>query len=150
MSRFRLVEKGLIAPPALQVKGKAAFNRSGSANSSSKLGSDGRSLGRSSDSSSDLGGARGNSKAGQQQDKLVSLHESLAAELREKLKSQAVMTSSSGGEKKAPSTSLAASAPRHAPLLLPPKDYDTVHRNRYGKDTPAFVLFSNLTQFLLP
>ena len=117
----RLVEKGLLPPNPHGSKVKQLFNRTGSASSSSKMGSDGRSLGRSSDSSSDLGGNNKSSAA--TQDKLVSLHESLAAELREKLKPVKGGTSAAvvagGGVQE-----------RHAPLLLPPKDYDTMHRNR--------------------
>lgn len=102
----RLVEKGLLPK----------FHRVGSVgNASSKMGSDGRSLGRSSDSGgSDLNPTISAHPAlpaaGGGDAKLVSLHDSLAAELREKL-----------------SKKKAAAA---GPLLLPPKDYDTMHRGR--------------------
>ena len=102
----RLVEKGLLLPLDCGGPSKAAskFPRGGSgSNASSKIGSDGRSLGRSSDS----GGSELNPSG--PPEKLVTLYDSLAAELREKL--------NGGGGK-------------HAPLLLPPRDYDTVHRGR--------------------
>ncbi len=79
----RLAEKGLL--------------RSSSA--ASKVGSDGRSLGRSSDDSSEL------SSPAASKPSLVNLHECLAAELRQKFCQK-------------------------SPLLLPPKDYDTVHRTK--------------------
>ena len=84
----RLQEKGLL-------------HRNASNAGSSKLGSDGRSLGRGSDSGagSDKGSQLNTSE------KIASMYDSLAAELREKL----------GGKQ---------------PLLLPPRDYDTVHRSR--------------------
>ena len=84
----RLQEKGLL-------------QRNASNAGSSKLGSDGRSLGRGSDSGagSDKGSQLNTS------DKVASMYDSLAAELREKL----------GGKQ---------------PLLLPPRDYDTVNRGR--------------------
>ncbi|XP_046385634.1 serine/arginine repetitive matrix protein 1 [Ischnura elegans] len=53
------------------------------------------------------GGVGGNA------DRITSLYDSLAAELREKLGE----VGSGGGGKK-----------RHGPILLPPRDYDTVHR----------------------
>ena len=96
----RLVEKGLL--PTRNSNGK--FVRAGSSHSSaggSKLGSDGRSLGRSSDS----GGSELNPSG--PPDKLVTLYDSLAAELREKLNNP---------------------QNKHPPLLLPPRDYDTMHR----------------------
>eukprot|EP00095_Tigriopus_kingsejongensis_P002150 snap_masked-scaffold248_size238799-processed-gene-0.8 protein:Tk02150 transcript:snap_masked-scaffold248_size238799-processed-gene-0.8-mRNA-1 annotation:"hypothetical protein L798_05970" len=95
----KLVEKGLLAGPS---RGNDKFKRTGS--SSSKIGSDGRSLGRSSDS----GGSELNPNAPVHPDKLVTLYDSLAAELREKLNSKG----------------------KHAPLLLPPRDYDTMHRSK--------------------
>ena len=84
----RLQEKGLL-------------HRHASSAGSSKLGSDGRSLGRESDSGA--GSDKGSQLAGG--DKIASMYDNLAAELREKL----------GGKQ---------------PLLLPPRDYDTVHRSR--------------------
>ena len=82
----RLQEKGLL-------------QRNASNAGSSKLGSDGRSLGRGSDSGA------GSDKGSQlnPSEKIANMYDSLAAELREKL----------GGKQ---------------PLLLPPRDYDTVHR----------------------
>ncbi len=79
-------------------------------------------MGRCSDSSSELGHNNNNNRnnsasPNNQQDKLVSLHESLAAELRQKLKP-------------AQNSNSKASASSKQPLLLPPKDYDTVHRQR--------------------
>ena len=84
----RLQEKGLL-------------QRNSSSAGSSKLGSDGRSLGRGSDSGA------GSDKGSQLQpsEKIASMYDSLAAELREKL----------GGKQ---------------PLLLPPRDYGTVNRGR--------------------
>lgn len=92
----RLAEKGLLSSSGH----KSKFSRSNSANSSAKLGSDGRSVGRSSDS--DCGGGL------PPRDRLVTLYDSLAAELREKL----------------------ANKGAHPPLLLPPRDYDTIHRGK--------------------
>jgi len=84
----RLAEKGLL-------------QRNASSAGSSKLGSDGRSLGRGSDSGA------GSDKGSQlnPSDKIATMYDSLAAELREKL----------GGNQ---------------PILLPPRDYDTVHRSK--------------------
>ena len=84
----RLQEKGLL-------------QRNSSSAGSSKLGSDGRSLGRGSDSGA------GSDKGSQlnPSEKIATMYDSLAAELREKL----------GGRQ---------------PLLLPPRDYDTVHRSK--------------------
>lgn len=84
----RLAEKGLL-------------QRNTSSAGSSKLGSDGRSLGRGSDSGA------GSDKGSQlnPSEKIATMYDSLAAELREKL----------GGKQ---------------PLLLPPRDYDTVHRSK--------------------
>ena len=84
----RLQEKGLL-------------HRHVSNAGSSKLGSDGRSLGRESDSGA--GSDKGSNLA--PGDKIASMYDNLAAELREKL----------GGKQ---------------PLLLPPRDYDTMHRSR--------------------
>ena len=91
----RLQEKGLL-------------HRNVSNAGSSKLGSDGRSLGRESDSGA--GSDKGSQLAGQpgsQQasERIASMYDNLAAELREKLAGK-------------------------APLLLPPRDYDTVNRTR--------------------
>ncbi|XP_047097908.1 zinc finger protein 503 [Schistocerca piceifrons] len=74
-------------------------------------GSDGRS---SSTRESDSSGS-----SGQGQDRIASLYDSLAAELRAKLGSGGGAGGGVGG----------GGAPR-APLLLPPRDYDTVHRAR--------------------
>jgi len=84
----RLQEKGLL-------------QRNTSSAGSSKLGSDGRSLGRGSDSGA------GSDKGSQlnPSEKIATMYDSLAAELREKL----------GGKQ---------------PLLLPPRDYDTMHRSK--------------------
>ena len=84
----RLQEKGLL-------------QRNTSSAGSSKLGSDGRSLGRGSDSGA------GSDKGSQlnPSEKIATMYDSLAAELREKL-----------GAKQ--------------PLLLPPRDYDTMHRSK--------------------
>merc|ERR1719471_514566 len=94
----RLQEKGLL-------------HRNVSNAGSSKLGSDGRSLGRESDSGagSDKGSqlAAGGDRG--QSERIASMYDNLAAELREKL-------GAGGGGK--------------APLLLPPRDYDTVNRSR--------------------
>ncbi len=102
----RLIEKGLLLPLG-NANGNGSkvskFPRGGS-NASSKIGSDGRSLGRSSDS----GGSELNPSG--PPEKLVTLYDSLAAELREKL---------NGGKGK-----------QHPPLLLPPRDYDTMHRSK--------------------
>ncbi|XP_049794510.1 uncharacterized protein LOC126204143, partial [Schistocerca nitens] len=57
--------------------------------------------------------------SGQGQDRIASLYDSLAAELRAKLGSGGGAGGGVGG----------GGAPR-APLLLPPRDYDTVHRAR--------------------
>ena len=85
----RLQEKGLL-------------HRNASSAGSSKIGSDGRSLGRESDSGA---GSDGASQLAPATDKIASMYDNLAAELREKL----------GGKQ---------------PLLLPPRDYDTMHRSR--------------------
>ena len=79
------------------------LQRNTSSAASSRLGSDGRSLGRGSDSGA------GSDKGSQlnPSDRIASMYDSLAAELREKL---------SGTNKE--------------PLLLPPRDYDTMHRSR--------------------
>ena len=102
----RLVEKGLIlkkTPSNSIVFGSSA---------SSKLGSDGRSLGgRSSDSGGSEPQLISPTVAAKPNDKLVTLYDSLAAELREKL----------DGKK--------------GPLLLPPRDYDTMHRNKGDSGT---------------
>jgi len=84
----RLAEKGLL-------------QRNTSSAGSSKLGSDGRSVGRGSDSGA------GSDKGSQlnPSEKIATMYDSLAAELREKL-----------GAKQ--------------PLLLPPRDYDTVNRSK--------------------
>lgn len=96
----KLVDKGLLPGPS-----RDKFKRAGS--SSSKIGSDGRSLGRSSDSgTSELSPSGPPTTV--QSEKLVTLYDSLAAELREKLNSKG----------------------KHAPLLLPPRDYDTMHRSK--------------------
>ena len=95
----RLVEKGLLPGQ------RRAHSRS---NASSKIGSDGRSLGRSSDSGS--GGSDLSNPVPPQEKQIVTLHDSLAAELREKLQKTKVG--------------------KTAPLLLPPRDYDTMHRGR--------------------
>lgn len=50
--------------------------------------------------------------AGCQNERITNLYDSLAAELREKL---GMGTDSKSG---------------HAPILLPPRDYDTVHRQK--------------------
>ena len=116
----KLIEKGLLLPTKLdsgsgnkKVSKFPMGNGGGGSNASSKIGSDGRSLGRSSDSGgSELGGSAGggNSSPGGAADnnKLVTLYDSLAAELREKL----------------------ACRGKHPPLLLPPRDYDTVTRSK--------------------
>ena len=102
----RLIEKGLLLsdkklPPANNSGSK--FTRTGSgSNASSKLGSDGRSVGKGSDSSSEL-----NPSSGSPEKLVPTLYDSLAAELREKLNSR-----------------------KHPPLLLPPRDYDTMHRSK--------------------
>ena len=96
----RLQEKGLL-------------HRNTSHAGSSKLGSDGRSVGRSEADGRSVGRSAGSdSGAGSDKgsqlntsDKVASMYDSLAAELREKL----------GGKQ---------------PLLLPPRDYDTVNRGR--------------------
>ena len=82
------------------------MQRNASNAGSSKLGSDGRSLGRESDSGagSDKGSQLASAGPGQG-DKIASMYDNLAAELREKL----------GGKQ---------------PLLLPPRDYDTMNRSR--------------------
>jgi hypothetical protein len=102
----RLVEKGLLLPVGGANNRVSKFPRGGGggSNASSKIGSDGRSIGRSSDS-----GGSELSPSGPT-DKLVTLYDSLAAELREKL---------NGGKGKV-----------HPPLLLPPRDYDTMHRGK--------------------
>ena len=89
----RLQEKGLL-------------HRVASSAGSSKLGSDGRSVGRESDSGA--GSDKGSQLAGAG-DRIACMYDNLAAELREKL----------GGKQ---------------PLLLPPRDYDTVHRSRGTTD----------------
>ena len=93
----RLQEKGLL-------------HRVASSAGSSKLGSDGRSVGRESDSGagSDKGSQLAGAGAGAG-DRIACMYDNLAAELREKL----------GGKQ---------------PLLLPPRDYDTVHRSRGNTD----------------
>ena len=88
----RLQEKGLL-------------HRNASNAGSSKLGSDGRSLGRESDSGAGSDKGSQLAGAGQAGDKIASMYDNLAAELREKL-----------GAKQ--------------PLLLPPRDYDTMQRSR--------------------
>ena len=77
------------------------LQRNSSSAGSSRLGSDGRSLGRGSDSGA--GSDRGSQL--NPTDRIASMYDSLAAELREKL---------TGKE----------------PLLLPPRDYDTMHRSQ--------------------
>ena len=80
---------------------KGLLQRNSSSAGSSRLGSDGRSLGRGSDSGA--GSDRGSQL--NPTDRIASMYDSLAAELREKL---------TGKE----------------PLLLPPRDYDTMHRSQ--------------------
>ena len=88
----RLQEKGLL-------------HRNASNAGSSKLGSDGRSLGRESDSGAGSDKGSQLAGAGQTGDKIASMYDNLAAELREKLSAK-------------------------QPLLLPPRDYDTMQRSR--------------------
>ena len=90
----RLQEKGLLQRTVSSVT---------SSGGNSKLGSDGRSLGRGSDSGT------GSDKGSQLNptEKIATMYDSLAAELREKL----------------------GSGPKQ-PILLPPRDYDTVHRQK--------------------
>ncbi|XKL64328.1 hypothetical protein PGB90_004414 [Kerria lacca] len=74
----------------------------------------GSSDGRSSARESDLSGGSSNSDRlsgfGSQESRIANLYDSLAAELKEKL--------------------CTGSQQNHAPILLPPRDYDTVHRQK--------------------
>ena len=93
---------------------KGLLQRNSSSAGSSRLGSDGRSLGRGSDSGA--GSERGSQL--NPSDRIASMYDSLAAELREKL---------TGKE----------------PLLLPPRDYDTMHRsqgNIFGEQRRSIVV----------
>ena len=79
-----------------------------------QLGSDGRSVGRGSDSGA------GSDKGSQlnPSERMAGMYDSLAAELREKL---------AGRE----------------PLLLPPRDYDTMHRNQVTSWDPNYQTPAN-------
>ncbi|XP_067014676.1 serine/arginine repetitive matrix protein 2 [Anabrus simplex] len=80
-------------------------------------GSDGRSTSTRESESSGGSSSERLSGVGGHQERIASLYDSLAAELREKL--------GTGG-------SVTSDKPRHpqAPILLPPRDYDTVHRQK--------------------
>ncbi|XP_071448013.1 fl(2)d-associated complex component [Hetaerina americana] len=100
---------GLHHHPHHQSNGRGGRNNGG--------GSDGRSSStresESSGSSERGNGHPASPPGGANTDRITSLYDSLAAELREKLGE----VGSGGGGKK-----------RHGPILLPPRDYDTVHR----------------------
>ncbi|XP_046980695.1 zinc finger protein 503-like, partial [Schistocerca americana] len=106
----RLRSQGLL-PPAPGAAAGAAPAPGHAHHGHAGGGSDGRS---SSTRESDSSGS-----SGQGQDRIASLYDSLAAELRAKLGSGGGAGGGVGG----------GGAPR-APLLLPPRDYDTVHRAR--------------------
>ncbi|KAK6636405.1 hypothetical protein RUM43_010066 [Polyplax serrata] len=97
----RLKAKGLLLPTVPRVNIPKRVNSSGS---------DGRST-TTSPASESSGGSAG-STGGCQNERITNLYDSLAAELREKL--------GMGTDNKA----------SHAPILLPPRDYDTVHRQK--------------------
>ena len=99
----KLIEKGLILPRHVSGSKRPEIKNVASG-TSSKMGSDGRSLGRSSDSGSEpLSPVRPPYLPHDSPDHLVTLYDSLAAELKEKLH----------GEK----------SKQQGPLLLPPRDY---------------------------
>lgn len=109
----RLRAKGLLLPPPTQSSRPTPNSSSARRVHSGGGGSDGRSTSTRESESSGGSSSERLSGVGGQQERIANLYDSLAAELREKL--------GSGGEGK---------VRHHAPILLPPRDYDTVHRQK--------------------
>lgn len=108
----RLRSKGLLLPPPSQ-SSRPVPTSSSARRVHSGGGSDGRSTSTRESESSGGSSSERLSGVGGHQERIASLYDSLAAELREKL--------GTGGDGK---------IRHHAPILLPPRDYDTVHRQK--------------------
>ncbi|KAJ9600013.1 hypothetical protein L9F63_009677 [Diploptera punctata] len=108
----RLRAKGLLLPPPTQ-SSRPGPNSSARRINSGGGGSDGRSTSTRESESSGGSSSERLSGVGGHQERIANLYDSLAAELREKL--------GTGGVGK---------GRPQAPILLPPRDYDTVHRQK--------------------